>query len=344
MYKLEVTTKITQELLLSKYSQEQYMEFYLELPVKKGLFTSPLWLRKDKNPTCSFYKDKRGNLMFNDFAGIKGNFITIVMAKYDCSYYKALRIIGNDFGFIDLNTPKNIPVAPFSGTEFKETVRAKIQVEIQEFSKKELTWWQSFGISGKTLKRFKVFSIKSVFLNDQYFTSSTDSSPIYGYYGGKNSNNEELWRLYMPTKTKYRFLTNTPTSFLQGAKQLVSDGNHCFIIKSMKDLMLLSEFEFIAIAPTSENILLSESQFKKVSAKFSKVICWFDNDLAGVKGAHKYKKAYDCRCIFLKRKYAKDATDLYKKISATSFWEVVNELNSIITDKSLKKTKHFYIF
>ena len=40
-------------MILNKVSQEQLMEHYLGIPVKKGLFKSPL--RRDKNPTCAFY-------------------------------------------------------------------------------------------------------------------------------------------------------------------------------------------------------------------------------------------------------------------------------------------------
>ena len=32
--------------------------------------------------------------------------------------------------------------------------------------------------------------------------SSSEQCPIYGYYGGEDSENNELWRLYMPTKKK----------------------------------------------------------------------------------------------------------------------------------------------
>lgn len=31
------------------------------------------------------------------------------------------------------------------------------------------------------------------------------------------------------------------------------------------------------------------------------IIVYFDNDLAGVKGAHRYKKQFNCRCIFIKK-------------------------------------------
>ena len=59
--------KITKELILSKVSEETLMEHYLGLPVKKGIFKSPL--RTDNNPTCSFGRDSYGRLIFKDFSG-----------------------------------------------------------------------------------------------------------------------------------------------------------------------------------------------------------------------------------------------------------------------------------
>jgi hypothetical protein len=345
MFKLDVTPNITKEFLLSKRSQEEYMEFYLGVPVKKGLFCSPDCLRVDHKPTCSFYKNNKGELIFKDFAGISGNFVSIVMYLFNCSYYKAMRIIANDFNLIEIDKlEKNSPKIQYSGNVLKITDKAKIQVEIQEFSKKELEWWLSFGISIITLKKFKVFSIKSVFLNGHYFSSSSESSPIYGYFGGINSDDDELWRLYMPTKRNYRFLSNVSGSYLQGIKQLPKDGDHCIIIKSLKDAMVLYEFGFISISPTSENILISENKMMKINNSFnSNVFCFFDNDLPGVRGAKKYKKQYNCKCIFIKRKYSKDISDLYKKVSSTQFWEVVGELREIIDNKR-RYSKYFYIF
>jgi len=344
MYKIEPTTRITKELLLSKYSQETYFEHYLNIPITKGIFCSPALIRSDKKPTCSFYKNKRGVLMYKDFAGPTFDFVGAVMYIYNCSYYKALKIIANDFGFIeDSSLEKHTTSVTYSGTVIKETTKAQIQVEFKDFTAKELAWWLSFGISKVTLKKFKVFSIKSVFLNGNYHSSSTDSSPIYGYFGGFDTDHNELWRLYMPTKRTYRFLSNWSSSLIQGAKQLPKEGNHCIITKSFKDVMILHEFGFVGISPTSENILIGESQFARILNKISNnTIVLFDNDLAGVKGAHKYKKKYGINCVFIKRKYSKDLSDLYKKVSSTVFWDIVDELNSILKDR--RSTKHFYVF
>lgn len=43
------------------------MEHYLGITPKKGLFRSPL--RKDINATCSFYRNRKGDLIFKDWSG-----------------------------------------------------------------------------------------------------------------------------------------------------------------------------------------------------------------------------------------------------------------------------------
>lgn len=345
MYTLEVTPRITKEILLNRNTQEQYFEHYLGIHVKKGLFCSPPIIRKDGKPTCSFYKNSKGELIYKDFAGPTFNFVGCVMYIFNCNYYKALRIIANDFEIID--SPKierNLPKIQYSGYILKETSKARIQVELQEFSAKEVLWWNGFGIGYTTLKKYKVFSIKTVFLNGNYFMSSEEKSPIFGYYGGENSDDDELWRLYMPTKRSYRFMSNWSSIMIQGAKQLPKSGNHVFIIKAMKDLMLCYEFGINAVAPNSENTFITENQVEKLKFRFSQVIVFFDNDLAGVKSAHKYQKTYGLKCVFIRRKYSKDLSDLYKKVSSAVFWTIIDELNSILKNSTIKNTKHFMVF
>ena len=124
--KFKLVTTITKEYLLSKNSQETYLTYYLGLPVKKGLFRSPL--RQDEKPTCAFYMNKRGDIIFKDFNGsFSGNFISVVMYKYGCNYYKALRIIANDFGYIQDSKLKKCekPIEKVEST-FTETKEANI--------------------------------------------------------------------------------------------------------------------------------------------------------------------------------------------------------------------------
>jgi len=322
MYSLDIAPRITKDLLLSKYSQETFFEHYLGIPVKKGLFRSPPIIRVDQKPTCSFYKNNRGVLKYKDFAGPTFDFVGCVMHIFQCSYYKALRIIANDFGFIETNIERNLPKIQYTGYKMEVTSKARIQVEIQEFSKKELEWWESFGVSLSTLKKFKVYSIKSVFLNDVYFTTSTEHCPIYGYYGGKNSEGDELWRLYMPTKRNYRFLTNWNATMIQGSKQMPKSGEYIVITKSLKDVMALYEFGIPAIAPNSENLFLTEIQYSRIKERFPTIYLLYDRDLPGVRAANKIRKAFEGIKVLLIPK-VKDFSDYVKKFGITKTFNLV---------------------
>ena len=105
---LSFEPKLTKELILSKFSEEQLMEYYLNIPVKKGLVRSPL--REDKRPTCSFFRNNKGTLMFKDFAtGQCLDIFSIVQQIFRCNYFEALRIIANDFGIIQSKTLQKNP-------------------------------------------------------------------------------------------------------------------------------------------------------------------------------------------------------------------------------------------
>jgi len=335
------TQRVTKEFLLSKNTQETYMEHYLGVPVKKGLFISPSNLRSDNKPTCAFYKNDKGVLLFKDFAGITGDFIKVVMEIFNCSYHVALTTIANDFGYIKTkNYEIHPPKIEYSGIDFKETTDTIIQNEIVPFSKKDLDWWEDFGVSIEELKLFKVFAVKNVFLNGYLFSSSSIKVPIYGYYGGKKDG-KELWRNYFPTKTNYRFLSNWTNKCIQGLKQLPKEGDLLVITKSLKDVMALRANGIYAIAPTSETVILDNNQMSKLKERFKKIILVGDNDLPGVKSLNKWKKKYpELKVLFLRRKFSKDISDLIKSSKLEGF-RACEELKDI---NNIELSKYFYKF
>ena len=311
------TTNITKDYLLSRNNQETYLSYYLDIPVKKGLFRSPL--RNDKKPTAAFYKNKSGDIIFKDFGSdFSGNFISVVMEKYQVSYYKALKIIANDFGYIQdpKLKPCDKPIVKCD-TVFSETKSAVIQVQVQDFTKEELEWWLQFGITEKTLKKFKVFSCATVWLNGYIFVKSTKSRPVFGYYRGKDSDGNDLWRIYLPNhrNSEPRFLSNWKKTMLQGSKQLPKDGDLLVITKSLKDVMTLYELGITAIAPNSENLFVTESQYNKLKDRFKKIVIFYDNDLAGISNMNKFRKQFpDIIPFWIPIEYGcKDVSDFIKK-------------------------------
>lgn len=310
MFDFTFDTKITKEYLLKRNSEETYMSYYLGVPINKKLFKSPL--RADNHTTCSFFRGKSGNLYFKDFAtGQCLSFEGVVMAKYGCSYKEALNIIAKDFGYINGSTPKTIKIQP----KFEGNKQTFIQVETKEFSEYELKWWKSYGITKDILKKFNVYSCKTVFLNGQINSQSTQHCPIYGYYFGKKENVEQ-WRIYFPKnqKTGYKFIGNVNMKTIQGYKQLPKNGKVLVITKSQKDNMALYAYGISAISPNSEHLFISDNILENLKKRFEHIIVLYDQDRAGKYNLAKVRRNHPELDYFVipKQYNAKDFSDLRK--------------------------------
>lgn len=323
-----VPEKLSQEVLLKYNSEETYMEHYLGIPVKKGLFKSPL--RRDNTPTCSFYRDSCGRLIFKDFRGdFYGNFIEVVKYKYGVSYPKALAIIANDFGIKqnpELKVNKSC-IKEYSNNKLEKSEESIIKVKIKDFTEEELDWWRSYGITLNTLKKFFVFSCKIVFLNDQIYSYSSSTSFNFGYFYPSKDNNKQYWRIYYPQNRKYRFISNWNKTMIQGIHMMPKSGEFLVITKSMKDVMLCYELGIPAIAPNSENLFITDSQWDNIVIKFKHIFLLYDTDLAGVANSKRIKKKFPkIQVLLIPRKYkAKDITDLYKKLGTEKMLNLVEE-------------------
>jgi hypothetical protein len=325
-------TEITKELILKKVSEENIMEFYLGVPVKKGLFRSPL--RSDRTPTVSFYRSaKTGRLIYKDFgySDHTGDFVSVVMYKFSCSYYQALQIIANDFGIITRkNLVKNKPKMEFTNTRFEETGDAVIQVEIKDFTDKELKWWNKYGITLETLNKYRVYSCKNVFLNGDLFYLHNPNKLVFGYYGGIRENIER-WRIYNVGQRKYKFVSNWKSFRLQGEHMLPKTGDVLTVTKSMKDCMTLYELGIPSVAPISENLFLTESKYNKLKERFNKIVVLYDNDLAGISNMNKIRHKYDVSPIWIPRKYgAKDISDFRALYGEEKTLELIEKARNCI--------------
>lgn len=304
--------KITKELILSRFSEEQIMEYYLGISVRKGLFRSPL--RSDKEPTCSFYRNKNGSLIFKDFATNQHlDAFGVVQYRFNCSFVEALKIIANDLGLVQDNSlRKNLGKINDSPTKIENKKPSKIQVEIQEFTDLELKWWGKYGINKDILKKFNVYSCKHIFLNDQLFAKSQQHCPIFGYYG-KKYQGLELWRCYFPKRKSFRFITNWPSKKVQGFEQLPTSGKLVVITKSMKDVMCLYSCGISACAPNSENLFVSDTMLENLKSRFKYVVVFYDNDRPGLMNMARIRKEHpELVFTYIPKKYgSKDISDFY---------------------------------
>lgn len=311
--------EITKELLLEHNNEETYMAYYLGIPIKKGLFVSPL--RVDHKPTCSFYRGRQ--LYFKDFAtGECLSFENVVMKKYGCNYHEALKIIATDFGIIDGSKPKVVPIQPI----FKKAKKTIIQIEAKSFTKEELEWWEQFGITKNILTKYRVYSCKTVFLNGRIESVYDSKCPSYGYYFGKEEG-RELWKIYYPYRKNFRFIGNIKTTTIQGYNQLPKKSKLLVITKSLKDCMVLYNLGIAAIAPQSETQFIEDNVLEVLKKRFKHIVLLFDNDQTGLEFTNKIKRKYKwITPMIIPLKYkAKDISDFYKAYGRDRTIELIKE-------------------
>ena len=317
--------KITKDFILSKVNQESIMQHYTGLDVSsKKLMLSPF--RTDNHFTVSFYKSKSNILYLHDFATNEHiNCFQAVMKKYGVNYYEALDIVAKDFNLIK-GENNNTEVQPLTIPSLKETEPSRIQVQIKNYSDKELEWWKQFGISKRTLKKFHVYSLENVFINNELKFTSSEHCPIYGYYFGKDKNSIEKWKIYFPLKENYRFLNNLSKKVLQGYHQLPKTGDLLVITKSMKDLMAMYEFGISAVSPNSETLFVDDKKLEEFKQRFKHILVIYDNDKPGLHNMWLIRKQYpELNYYFMPWYLAKDFTDSIKLVGKENMKEYVDE-------------------
>lgn len=326
-FNLQKPPKLSKDLILSSVSEEQIFVFYIGPEIRtKKLFRSRL--RKDKCPTCSMYRGKQGYLIYKDFATNQHlNCFAYVMELFSCSYIESLRIIANDFNILKDDTlKKNKGKIISKDFKIEEKEFSKIQVEVQDFTELELKWWAKYGITSDILKKYNVYSCKHVFLNDNIVAKSAQNCPIFGYYG-KKYHGEELWKIYFPKRTEYRFMGNYPAKKMQGYEQLPKIGKLCVITKSMKDVMTLYSLGIPACAPNSETVIPSDVIINDLKSRFKYIVCLWDNDYTGITFLNKFKRLHsDLIYTWIPKKYqAKDISDFYKLYKREKTLEIIKQ-------------------
>ena len=305
MYSIKPT--INRDWILSKISQEQIMERYTGVPIKiNHKFHSPF--REDNSPSCVYYYNKQQKLLFRDFGkGSSMDAFDVAQAVNRCTFAELLNVIVEDFGLLRNTFIKK----DYSHLDIeKRLAESPTTIAIEPFttngqwdmSAVATNFWDRYGITPPTLKKYRVFQLNQAWCNDKIIYRYVQNSPGFAYYLGPDE-----YKLYFPLKDKVRFMCNS--NIVQGLAQLPSSGEHLIITKSMKDVMLFSEYGIPSIAPQSEVHPLDDDLVAQLKARFANITLVYDYDYTGVKNVNKWRKQYDLGYAFVEG--AKDLSDLY---------------------------------
>jgi len=304
---------LTKGYILERVTQEQIMEYYLGIPIKVGaLLNSPL--RQDKNPTCSFYYNNQDRLRFRDFSGhFWGDCFDVVAYKLgiDSKDKKAFQLIihtiAKDFKIHKYEDNKEVHNYDIITKDFfsKKKKKNKIIFKIipRDYNYHDDDYWKQFNVDRNLLHHGKVYAAEEIYLSkDGYnFTriyTYTVKDASYCYFGGKDENGVEDWKIYYPHRKKGEQRFHTNSSFLQG-KHLITGGKVGIITKAYKDVLAFRSFGFQAVAPSAESVLLSKGDYEFMKSKFTYLVSCMDYDRTGQRMAQLLRKTYNIPAIML---------------------------------------------
>ncbi|MDY3548145.1 toprim domain-containing protein [Riemerella anatipestifer] len=295
---------LKKEDLLSKTNDGlEVFRYYVSGNWKVGQnFKNPFY--DDKNPSCNIYKDKKtGIYRIKDFGDprFNGDCFSLVGYLYglDCTqphdFVEILKIINQDLSLgLDIsysNTPKRpqrkIKVEANPATTIESPSYRPYMIVDKNFSKIELDYWETFGITKTVLDIFGVKSLQSFeSINKKgqpYRIESNDDEPIFSYQ------NAELIKIYRPL-SKHRFLyAGIATDYCFGLEQLPLDGDDIlFITGGEKDVMSLYAKSFSAICFNSENSHIPISLIQSLKGRFRHIVLLYDVDQAGKKAVQSH--------------------------------------------------------
>lgn len=293
---------ITLDYILSRVTEYDIYARYIGQFKIGYIYNSPF--REDKNPSFGIFRSRKtGKLLFKDHGnGLCGDVIRFVQEYTGITNYdKLLKQIVKD-----LNIKNNTVLK--STKAYEKSEETVIGVVRQEFTNVDKAFWQQFGITLDTLKKYNVSSIKYYLCDGIVKGIYKDESPMYAYKV------YDKFKIYRPLADKCTKWRNNLTEYdIQGLEQLPEKGELLIITKSLKDVMCLREMGYDAISPSSESTFIPDNILDILKKRFKRILVCFDRDPAGVKNMRKISKKTGLNGFLVHKKFqSKDISDAVK--------------------------------
>lgn len=296
--------------------------------------------RNESTPSFGFFLGEGGEICFNDFTlRLRGDCVKLVMILYDLSFYAAMSKIAIDFN-IDgdfhikqsnfVKTPDGGYVTGSRSDALSKTMYKFSLGKIRrDWALRDMVYWQKYGISLKTLKKYNVEAISYFIIN-----GSPIKAEELSYVFIETKDGEETYKIYQPESKDYKWLNSHNNSIWQGWNQMPKedDKNTLIITKSLKDVMCIIEnTQYHAVALQCENIQPKEQVISELKDRFGEIIIFYDNDYDkeenwGQIFSEDLSKKTGFRSVCIDASHeAKDFSDLIVKVGVTEAVKILEE-------------------
>lgn len=331
---------VSVENIRSKVSDMEIIRFYVG-DVKIGdTICSPL--RKDNLPSFAvFYSQYHQKPMFKDHAtGNFGDAFDLVKQMYRLpGLYQACGRINEDmklgFSCPEAKEINSTPVLITPKNRIRLPNNKKLGVKFRRWSQEDYNYWTiRYGVTEQQASFFGIFPVKSVFLGPTIIWEHSKDNPIYTYLFHKDG--EYTYKIYRPLNPEKRFkwMSNTNVSVLQGWDQLPSKGELLILTKSLKDALIYRTLGFYALSCQNELGLIKDSVMEDLRNRFKRIVVQQDFDYAGVRGTNVIRKKYNLPYFFIQD--FKTRSNGFKDISDYREWHSAEKTKLLISNKLRK--------
>lgn len=299
MYSTRTATTLTVREMLEKLNDYDIYKYYLGNIQVGRLYNSPL-RNDDQMPSFAIFQGRNGGLLFKDHGiGLSGNAVKFI------ELYRQINT-REDLERELLRILKAVGKNPTISRTFGHNGNTLIEVMSQPLTPLDRRYWWQFHIKPTTLKKFNVHSIKYFLCNRVVRGTYKESSPMYAY---KVDDKYKIYRPLAPRLTKWR--SNLTNRNVQGLAELPEGGGSLLIItKSLKDVMVLYEMGYNAIAASSETTFIPDDILNNLRTKWNNILILYDRDKTGVIKSRELSKKYKLDAFFVHKKFkAKDISD-----------------------------------
>lgn len=300
------------ENIYSKVSDLDILHHYFGITHVPCMINSPL--RRDNNPSLSFYSKDGIEVLWTDFSTKEGGDIIHLMSKYwGESYADTVKHLWEDL-------PKITNISGYTQLSKKRYIVKKTNVilkcKVREWKDYDLEFWNSFGISKKWLEYADVYPIshKIIIKNDEKFVFSADK---YAYAYVEFKDKKTTLKIYQPFNTKgFKWSNNHDRSVISLWTKVPANGLMICICASLKDaLCLWANTGIPSIAVQGEGYSMSDTAINELKRRYKNIYILFDNDEAGLIDGEKLSESTGFINVVLpKINNAKDISDLYKSL------------------------------
>lgn len=234
-------------------------------------------LRNDKNPSFNIFLSNSNIWCYKDFSNNEiGNAITFISKLYNLSYAQSIEKLAQDFGLKNDNKIYNKIVKPVVSEQIikKELI---IDWDVQPFTKEGHKYWNQYGITEEFANENDVYQVKVYAINKKII-KPTDKEIRFVYahrdINGKETNKCKILHLNVSKEKKWK--TNVPNHWLWRTHKINKDCKDIFIVKSIKDSLVLANLGLCTIATQNEsaNILLENNYEWLESLDMNKIVCY----------------------------------------------------------------------